>query len=93
MTKKKRRRPSRQQTSKKRSSAGIYSSVIWLLRVIYTLLEIWDLLRTASGIHYLICAIGTGAVRLRRFVQPLCVRGNIACCQKLCAESKSSLPP
>ena len=91
MTKKKRRRPSRQQTSKKRGSAGIFSSVIWLVRVIYILLEIWDLLRTASGIHYLICAI-----RCRRYVIAM-VRANSlhagkhACCEKLCAKSKPSL--
>lgn len=49
MTNKKRRRPSRQQASKKRRSVGIFRGAMWLVRLIYLLLEVWDLLKMTSG--------------------------------------------
>lgn len=58
MTKKKRRRPSRQQASRKPAGARIARSVVWLARLIYLLLEIWDKLMDVLWTSYSTHAAG-----------------------------------
>lgn len=49
MAKKKRRRPSRQQASLKQLSIRVARCVIWVVRLICALLELWSLPRMTSG--------------------------------------------